>query len=255
MRALFDKKLDEDGKKSLGIVREEDEDDDYDIEHTPEGTTRTTDENASEPGSSRTYLRDTCQLPDPQSYTPANFSPEYDVIDRSIVDEQESYRLFYLFVEDLCPKFPLVLFPPKTDPAEIRRTKPTLFLACIAAAAGTQDPHLFSMLTSETLTAYAYRTVMHSEKSLELVQAMLVTSIWYYPPGRFAQLKVYEYIHMASSMAIDLGISNEPNFGSGKRHLGLSEDNHTDKPKIEVLDEEELQKRRTILVCYMTTTA
>jgi hypothetical protein len=126
---------------------------------------------------------------------------------------------------------------------ELRNTKPTLFLAVIAAASGKVDPHLYSLLSSEVLIAYANRAVLNNEKSLELVQAMLVTCIWYSPPGKFSASKFFEYIQMAATMAVDIGLSK----GSIARR-GKSED----QPQI--LDEEALERRRTILACYLITT-
>src|SRR4051794_30151977 len=118
-----------------------------------------------------------------------------DVIDRGILSEELANELFKTFMEDLAPHSPMVDFPPTTTANDIRTTKQTLFLAVIAAASGKSDPSLFSTLSSEALAAYTHRTVVNREKNLELVQTMIVISVWYYPPGKFAQLKFYEYIH------------------------------------------------------------
>lgn len=122
-----------------------------------------------------------------------------DVIDRDVLSWKFAEKLFYLFVNDLFPHYPCIYFKPGTLPEEIRRKKPVLFLAVMAAAAGKVDPHLYSVLHSEVVMAYTQKAVINNEKSLELVQAELITSIWYYPPGRFSKLKYYEYIHMATT--------------------------------------------------------
>lgn len=53
-----------------------------------------------------------------------------------------------------------------------------------AAASGKTDPHLYSTLHSEVVASYVQKTIIDNEKSLELVQAQIITSIWYYPPGQ-----------------------------------------------------------------------
>jgi hypothetical protein len=187
-----------------------------------------------------------------------------DIIERGIVSEELGTQLFNTYVEDLAPHSPMVVFPPGTTAEEVRRSKPTLFLATISASAGKSDPSLFSTLSSEVLSAYTHRTVVNSEKSLELVQAMLVTSVWYYPPGKFAQLKFYEYIHAAATMAMDIGLGTKPVVN--RRHRVQNEDipSHrwglvSEGPKANLGQDSEseldaLEKKRTYLSCYLVTT-
>jgi hypothetical protein len=132
----------------------------------------------------------------PQDWSPPAFSPDTDVIEREILTMEEADQLFQSYNNDLTQYYPTVVFPPEVSAADLRRTKPTLFLAVISAAAAKVDPHLYSILNTEVISAYAHRTVVKSEKSLELISAMVITTVWYYPPGKFAQLKFYEYIHM-----------------------------------------------------------
>jgi hypothetical protein len=132
----------------------------------------------------------------PQDCSPPAFSPDTDVVERAILTMEEADQLFQSYNNDLTQYYPTVVFPPGVSAADLRRTKPTLFLAVISAAAAKVDPHLYSILNTEVLSAYAHRTVVKSEKSLELIEAMIITTVWYYPPGKYAQLKFYEYIHM-----------------------------------------------------------
>ena len=62
------------------------------------------------------------------------------------------------------------------------------------------------MLDQEVLHAYATRIMVRSEKSLELIQALLISAAWYHPPLKFGQLKYYEYVRMATTMSMDIGI-------------------------------------------------
>jgi hypothetical protein len=51
---------------------------------------------------------------------------------------------------------------------------------------------------------------------------------------------------MAANMAVDIGLSRNPKSSRSRRQL--------DKAEIEVLTSEEIEKRRTFLVCYLITT-
>ena len=178
------------------------------------------------------------------------YSPDSDVVDRGILSMDEADQLFQSYNNDLTQHYPTVVFPNGCSVEDLRRKKPTLFLSVIAAAAGKVDPHLYSILNTEVLSSYAYRTVTHSEKSLELVQAMIITSIWYYPPGNFAQLKFYEYIHMAATMALDIGLGTNPKSSRSRRGTEVATPT-TEKGHVNEVD---LEKRRTFLVCYLITT-
>jgi hypothetical protein len=186
----------------------------------------------------------------PKGSSPTSYCPDQDVVDRGLISSEQADQLFQAYNKHLVLHNPAVLFPLALTAQELRQTKPILFLSVIAAASAMTDPHLFSVLNSEVLSAYAYRTTVLGEKSLELVQAMLVNSIWYYPPGKFAKLKFYEFIHMATVMALDIGLGNNLNASrSRRRGLGISE-----HKKSKALEEEELENRRTFLACYMITT-
>jgi hypothetical protein len=182
--------------------------------------------------------------------TPAPYSPDSDVIDRGVISLEQATELFHAYNNNLVEYFPIVQFPPEVTIEELRSTKPTLFLAVMAAASAKEGSQLYSILNTEVLSAYAHRTVIQGDKSMELVQALIITSVWYYPPGKFAQLKFYEYIHMAATMALDIGLGTNPRTFKGRRAV----DTIGDSPTVAELDDEEIEKRRTFLVCYLITT-
>ena len=179
-----------------------------------------------------------------------------DVLDRGVLSMASAVQLFHSYTNDLVPHYPLVVFPEGYTAAELRRSKPTLFLAVIAAASGKSDPELSTVLNTEVLQAYATRTFINNEKSLELVQAMIVTSVWHNPPNGFEQLKFYEYIHMAATMALEIGLGTKPDTSRGERHSS----NNTTPPEgadktpsstSAEHDADDIEKMRTYLACYM----
>lgn len=131
-----------------------------------------------------------------------------DVVDRGILSMDVARKLVSHYQKNLYPQYPQVYITGSAD--ELRESKPTLFLAVLAAGAESENGALATALDHEILQEYANRSVVQSEKSVELVQALLVSAVWYLPPNKFGQLKYYEYIHMAATMAADIGITTRP---------------------------------------------
>ncbi|RMZ27233.1 hypothetical protein D0859_08691 [Hortaea werneckii] len=133
-----------------------------------------------------------------------------DIVDRGILSMATARQLFETYRKDLFPHYPFIPIPESMVAEEMRETQPTLFLAIVAAAAAKEHSDLSATLDKEVLQQYATKVVVQSEKSLELVQALHISAIWYHPPSKFGQLKYYEYIHMAATMAMDIGIGTRP---------------------------------------------
>lgn len=132
-----------------------------------------------------------------------------DVVDRKLLTMEVATSIFNHYVEDMVPHFPAVVFPPGTSALDIRRKKPTLFLAILAAASGTTHPDLHRALYLEISRTFAERVIVNGEKSLELVQALVLCTMWYFVPENYVELKFYMYIHLAAVMALDIGIAKK----------------------------------------------
>lgn len=185
----------------------------------------------------------------------------FDVIDRGLLSMHEASQLYARFINDFVQFFPIVVLPEGYDATDIRRKKPTLFLAVIAAASGGSDAKLNVSLNKEILQVYAEQIVIRGEKSLELIQSMLITIAWYCPPDNFEELKFYQYIHMAATMALDLGIGkktrNVPSYShplaGGVIESAGSEPSREERCRMNrpPVDSGLLDTRRTILSCYL----
>lgn len=171
-----------------------------------------------------------------------------DVVDRGILTADMAANLFDCYVEKMAPHMPAVVFPAGTTAAEIRKTKPTLFLAILSAASGSNYPELQRPLTKEVMSIYADRIICNGEKTLELVQALHVSTLWYWPPEHFEELKFYQLIHIAAVMAIDIGMGKRTKGPKNKVSTGLWRDHpwrRTPYP-----DPESIEARRAWLACY-----
>jgi hypothetical protein len=155
--------------------------------------------------------------------------------------------MFNCFVERMSPHMPAIAFPPGTTAADVRKSKPTLFLAILSASSGLSHPALQKILTKEVMGIYADRIVCNGEKTLEIIQALQVSALWYWPPENFEELKFYQLIHIAAVMAIDIGMGKKSKSSSTKA-AGLWRD-HTWR-RTPYPDPESIEARRAWLSCY-----
>lgn len=181
-----------------------------------------------------------------------NVGNEYtDVIDRGIVSSEWATQIFNRYVSNLVPIMPVVVFPPNTTAAEIRKMKPVLFLAILCAGSSTDYPDLQKTLTKEVMSIYADRIICNGEKTLELIQALQVSTLWYWPPEHFEELKFYQLVHLAAVMAIDINISRKSKsrtYRDSKSVAGLWRDQPWRRTPFP--DPESVEARRAWCACY-----
>lgn len=173
-----------------------------------------------------------------------------DIIDRGVISMDLAADLFSRYSERMAPHLPAVVFPPSQTAVELRRSKPMLFLA-VMAAAGSEIHSLQTVLQRELMTIFAEKVFLSGEKSLELVQALLVAVIWYWPPEHFEELKFYQLVHVAAVMAIDVGLGRK---GATRRPMGNS---YSWQPhsfrRQGPFDSTSIECRRAWLGCYFLT--
>ncbi|KAG5978812.1 hypothetical protein E4U55_005900 [Claviceps digitariae] len=128
-----------------------------------------------------------------------------DIIDRGIITMERAAALFQRYKQDMLHHLPAVVFPSSMTLMQLRRSKPYLFLA-VMAAASSETVGVQHMLQRELMELFAEKIVIVGEKNLELIQALQVAVIWYWPPEHFEELKFYQLVHMAAVMALDIGL-------------------------------------------------
>jgi Fungal specific transcription factor domain/Fungal Zn(2)-Cys(6) binuclear cluster domain len=129
-----------------------------------------------------------------------------DVIDRGLIDFQTATDIFKHYVEKVAPTLPILIFPAGTTMTEVRHNKPILFHAIMTLSIAIVRPDLQMSLVQEVHRIFADRVVVKGEKSLELVQSIMLACIWYTPPDQFEELKFFQFIHLAIVMAMDIGM-------------------------------------------------
>ncbi|EXJ73945.1 uncharacterized protein A1O5_02239 [Cladophialophora psammophila CBS 110553] len=153
-----------------------------------------------------------------------------DVIDRGDLSIETATAMFNHWAKDMCSSCPYVVFSPDTDLQELRRTRPITFLTILAVASPVVQPSAQPALTIEINRQIAERVLFHGDKSLDMIQAMLLNSQYYVRPRTARDLAFNQNIQSAISMSLELGI--------GKRS------------KLKRSPAEEVELCRTWLACY-----
>ncbi|KKK17179.1 hypothetical protein P175DRAFT_0492918 [Aspergillus ochraceoroseus IBT 24754] len=169
------------------------------------------------------------------------FPPEEDVVDRGLISLDCAEKLFSFFFTELASFAPMVDLPSNTPASQLRRSKPVLFLSIIAAAALSVNAGLATILNRELVSVYAEQFFINGKKSLELVQALLLMIVFYFPPQSPLAIQFYQYAHIAGTMALEIGIASEP------RVPRAIPRNPSKKPAFDELMAEEA---KSILYCY-----
>lgn len=180
--------------------------------------------------------------PAPKSET----SDFVDVIDRGLVSVEVATEAFNRFVNQMANSIPMVVFPLGTSMNEVRRSKPILLHAIVAAAIGPIQPDLHLPLVNDFYKVIADRIIVRGEKSLEIMQALLVTCNWYAPPDNFEELKFYQLSHLALTVGIDIGMYRK--FAARNKHFSLVKDLMAKKTPSQ--DPDSPEARRAWLGCY-----
>lgn len=117
---------------------------------------------------------------------------EKDVIDSGLLTIEDARRLFIRYTTELAPKYPSVTtFPKGTTADQVREEKPILFLSIITVAAASGDQQLYSTLDTLVTQTYAEQIMVKGRKSIDIIQALLVSVVWNTPPKDGADTTYY----------------------------------------------------------------
>jgi hypothetical protein len=186
---------------------------------------------------------------DVHAHEPATLPTEHrpDLVARGIITLDGADQLLHRYNYQMAPHLPGIVFPPRLTADELRRTRPILFLA-IMAAASSGLPEIQRAAFRELMQTLAERVVVIGEKSIELVQALSIAVMWYVPPEHFEDLKFYQLVHMAMTMALDLGLGKGRHRGRKPYMWSAQPSRRHPQP-----DPTTIEARRTWLLCYYLT--
>ncbi|KAI5778424.1 hypothetical protein EDC01DRAFT_731800 [Geopyxis carbonaria] len=127
-----------------------------------------------------------------------------DVIETEMLSLEHADQIFKRYTNEQMGVLPIVVFPPGMSTTSIRREKPVLFLSVLVAACGNSA--LRTQLHVEMMHVFATHVLHHGTKSLELVQALTLASLWPNPVEELQSFKLNSLVHLAAAMAADAGL-------------------------------------------------
>lgn len=171
--------------------------------------------------------------------------PVDDIVDRGVITQELAEELLNIWRNELVAASPGIYIAKDWTAAQLRQKKPSLFYAVMAAAAHSKGSALSDVLHEEAVYLYARTAFINGEKSVQTIQALLVTVAFYSPPKTPGQLQIYQWVNMAASMALELGLASKP-----RTHEQLPKRAIRSLQKISS-PEELLEHCRTVLYLYV----
>lgn len=172
---------------------------------------------------------------------------DIDIIDRGLISKEMAEELLGIYRNELTEQCQGVVVPAEWTASTLRSKKPALFHAVMAAASHSKGAALSNRLHEEVVYLFARSLFIKGEKSLQYIQALLVTVAFFTPPNTPAQLQVYQYGNMAASMALELGLASKPRTHEQLPKRAIRSLQRISSP------EELLENCRTILILYVFT--
>jgi hypothetical protein len=178
---------------------------------------------------------------------PLPWNESLDVVERGVMTSEKAEELFQVYLEHYNYEYPGVSLPEGATCAEVRVSKPVLWLACLAAAAQSVEPDLAGSLNEDLVRTMADRVFLKGDKTVELVEALHITVIFYYPPPNSTRLLFYQFSNMALGLCLELGLGSKPsNFDVERHTFHPNSETLLDRP----LGADIFERCRCLVSCY-----
>lgn len=167
-----------------------------------------------------------------------------------IMDESKAETIFQRYKSELSKYFPAVPLPSNMRSRDLRDEKPILHLAILTAASygsAIAPPDMQRDLGKLLRDQLADSLIKNGEKSLEIVQALQVSVLWYRPPVYYEQHNFYLLTNAAAVMALDLGLGKRIGGNMSKLNMGMA---NVHPFRRSLPDAGSVESRRAMLVCY-----
>uniref|UniRef100_L2FPE0 Zn 2cys6 transcription factor n=1 Tax=Colletotrichum fructicola (strain Nara gc5) TaxID=1213859 RepID=L2FPE0_COLFN len=106
--------------------------------------------------------------------------------------------------------FPCVALPPDATVTSLSKTKPFLLLAILATASGSSALQGHTLYDEEFRKILGLKFVAGGERTLELLQGLLIYTAWYPFHLRPKSKQAFQYVRMAAEILHDLELVDPP---------------------------------------------
>lgn len=134
-------------------------------------------------------------------------------------------KLIRCFCNTLLPQYPVVRSVANMPLESLEEYRPYSTSAMIAAASSVLEPRLCKGIHMQNTKNLAQVVHVQGHKSLDLLQALLITAVWGHPPANLEHLNISQWSHAACTMAMDLGFGGRASWQAQNQDIAeLSQD-------------------------------
>lgn len=164
-----------------------------------------------------------------------------DALSRGVLDWDTASAAFDKYKQEMSQYFPFVVFPDSMVADDLREQQPLLFFGIVTVSTSRMPTQVDSELCEMLIKDLALRIMYKGERSLELVQTLLVHIFFYSRALQMRDLNFNQMTHIATTMATDIGLGRRPHKATSAIRNGPYE-------------LESLAARRAWLGCYYMAT-
>ncbi|TAQ88277.1 hypothetical protein B7494_g3380 [Chlorociboria aeruginascens] len=177
------------------------------------------------------------------------FDDLQDVISRGIVDFTQAEDFVRLFRNN-ASNFPFVVIPSHVSLDSLRHQRPFLLLSILTTVSSYSNFKLQDILEEEVRESLSRRVIMNGEKSIDLLQGLLVYVAWYHFYFKAERQQLYQLSQMAAAMIVDLELNKplQPDYKPSNFKINIPLVNRNRSQ--DLLSDEFVEGRRAFLGAY-----
>ncbi|KAK9321703.1 hypothetical protein V1517DRAFT_325666 [Lipomyces orientalis] len=171
-----------------------------------------------------------------------------DVLRRYNVSEEMAQKAFEYFIYNMLPHMPFIYFSPNAVFRDVLVSKPLTTLSILAMTiAKTKDSlEISSQLMAELYRIVSEQLLVIGNKTLDLIQCLMIMCIWYNPPEIYECNKVNIFTNCAITVARELGLHRPSRIHGHRKAESIFR-------AIQSVDTQSLECRRSWLGLYVTS--
>ncbi|KAK1656039.1 hypothetical protein BDP81DRAFT_305857 [Colletotrichum phormii] len=144
--------------------------------------------------------------------------------------------------------FPCVALPPDATVTSLSKTKPFMLLAILSTASATSALQGHTLYDEEFRKILGLKFVAGGERTLELLQGLLIYTAWYPFHLRPKNKQAFQYVRMAAEILHDLELNHPPQGAGSQAGCGAASSSSSSAP-------DQMDGIRAYVSCYYLVSA
>ncbi|OAL28958.1 hypothetical protein AYO22_02394 [Fonsecaea multimorphosa] len=137
-----------------------------------------------------------------------------EAMSAGLLDWETACKAFDRYKNEMSRYFPFVVFASDTDALAVKQQQSLLFFAVITVGLASMQTTVDAELCDMLIKDLALRVVYRGERSLELVQTLIIHVLFYGRTKNLRDLNFNQMLHIACTMALDIGLGRRPHKSS-----------------------------------------